>query len=111
MPPQRNVRSSYNEGALYLAIQATQSTSPDTVNYASKAFGVPRSTLRDRRAGKLARRDCEANLKKLTKVEEEAIVNRILKLNAQGKGLIRTIVQDIANNLLTARSKGPVSRR
>jgi len=110
MPPQRNVRSSYNEGALYLAIQATQSTSPDTVNYASKAFGVPRSTLRDRRAGKLARRDCEANSKKLTKVEEEAIVDRILELDAQGKGPTRTMVQDMANDLLAARGEGPVGR-
>ena len=110
MPPQRNVRSSYNEGALYLAIQATQSTSPNTVNYASKAFGVPRSTLRDRRAGKLARRDCEANSKKLTKVEEEAIVDRILELDAQGKGPTRTMVQDMANDLLAARGEGPVGR-
>ena len=105
------MRSSYNKGTLYLAIQATQSTSPDSVNHASKAFGIPRSTLRDRRAGKLARRDCEANSKKLTKVEEEAIVNCILKLNAQGKGLTRTIVQDIANNLLAARSEGPVGKQ
>ena len=83
---------------------------PNSINHASKAFVVPRTTLRRRRAGKLARRNCEANLKKLTKVEEEAIVNCILKLDTQGKGLTRTIVQDIANNLLTARGEGPVGR-
>ena len=82
MTQQRNAQSSYNEGTLYLAIQATKSIVPDSTNHASKAFVVPWTTLRRRRAGKLARRNCEANSKKLTKVEEEAIVNRILKLNA-----------------------------
>ena len=72
---------------------------------------VPRTTLRRRRAGKLARRDCEANLKKLTKVEEEAIVNRILELDAQGKGATRTMVQDMANDLLAARGEGPVGKQ
>ena len=84
---------------------------PDSTNYASKAFVVPQTTLRRRRAGKLARRDCEANLKKLTKVEEEAIVDRILELNAQGKGATRTMVQDMANDLLAARGEGPVSKQ
>ena len=84
---------------------------PDSTNHASKAFVVPRTTLRRRRAGKLARRDCEANSKKLTKVEEEAIVDRILELDAQGKGATRTMVQDMANDLLAARGEGPVGKQ
>jgi len=84
---------------------------PKSTNHASKAFAVPRTTLIQRRAGKLARRDCEANLKKLTKVEEEAIVERILELDAHGKGPTKTIVQDMANDLLAARGKGPVDKQ
>ena len=38
------------------------------------------------------------------------IVARILKLDARGIGAIRTIVQEIANNLLAARGRGPVSK-
>lgn len=110
MPPQRNAQSSYDEGRLYLAIQATESAVPDSQRHASRAFEVPRTTLRRRRAGKLARRDCEANSKKLTKVEEEAIVDRILELDAQGKGPTRTMVQDMANDLLAARGEGPVGK-
>ena len=110
MPPQRNAQSSYNEGRLYLAIQATESAVPDSQRHASRAFEVPRTTLRRRRAGKLARRDCEANSKKLTKAEEEAIVDRILELDAQGKGPTRTMVQDMANDLLAARGEGPVGK-
>jgi hypothetical protein len=49
-------------------------------------------------------------LKKLDKLEEEAIVTRILKLDARGIGATRAIVQEIANNLLAARSRGPVSK-
>ena len=111
MTQQRNAQSSYNEGTLYLAIQATKSIVPDSTNHASKAFVVPRTTLRRRRAGKLTRRDCEANSKKLTKVEEEAIVDRILELDAQGKGATRTMVQDMANDLLAARGEGPVGKQ
>ena len=83
---------------------------PDSTKHACRAFDVPETTLREQRAGKLARRNCKPNLKKLKKTEEEAIVARILKLDKQGIGATRTIVEEIANNLLAARSKGPVSK-
>jgi hypothetical protein len=82
---------------------------PNSIRHASKAFGVPRTTLRRRRAGKPLRRDTKSRLKKLDKLEE-AIVTRILKLDARGIGATRAIVQEIANNLLAARSGGPVSK-
>ncbi|USP74643.1 hypothetical protein yc1106_01917 [Curvularia clavata] len=37
-------------------------------------YNVAETTLRRRRAGKLARRDCQPNSKKLTKLEEEVII-------------------------------------
>ena len=110
MPPQRNKQQTYNEGTLYLAIKATEATVPDSTKHACRAFDVPETTLRERRAGKLARRDCEPNLKKLKKTEEEAIVARILELDERGIGATRTMVEEMANDLLAARGEGPVGK-
>ena len=84
---------------------------PNSTKHACRAFNVPKTTLREQRARKLAQHNCKPNLKKLKKTEEEAIVARILELDKQGIGVIRTIVEEIANNLLAARSKGPVSKQ
>ena len=82
---------------------------PDSTRHASKAFDVPRTTLREQRNRTLARRDCEPNRKKLSKLEEAAIVAHILNLDARGIGTTRPIVAEIANNLLAASSEGPIS--
>ena len=66
--------------------------------------------LRRRRNGTLARRDCEPNSKNLSKLEEEAIVARILELDARGIGATRTMVQEMADDLLAARGEGPVGK-
>ena len=108
MPPQRNAQSTYNKGTLYLAIQTTQATLPDSTRHASKAFNVPQTTLRRQRDGTHAQDNCEPNRKKLSKLEEAAIVARILDLDARGIGATRPIVAEMANNLLAARRKGPV---
>ena len=107
---QRNKQQTYNKGTLYLIIKATEATMPNSIKYAYRAFNVPKTILREQRARKLAQRNYKPNLKKLKKIEEEAIVARILKLDKQGIGATRTIVEEIANNLLAARSKGPVSK-
>ena len=110
MQPQRKQQTIYNKGTLYLAIKATKATLPDSTKHASRTFSVPESTLRDRRAGRRARRDCKANLKKLRKTEEQAIVARILELDKQGIGATRTMVEEMANNLRAARKEGPVGK-
>src|SRR5689334_23614220 len=110
MPPQRDAQSTYNEGTLYLAIQATKAAEPDSTRHASRAFAVPRTTLRDRRAGKPSRRDTEPNSKKLKKLEEDVIVARILDLDARGIGATRAMVEEMANDLLAARGEGPVGK-
>jgi hypothetical protein len=110
IPPQRKQQSTYNEGILYLAIEATQATLPDSTKHASRAFSVPETTLRERRAGRRAQRDCKANLKKLKKTEEEAIVARILELDKRVIGAIRTVVEEMANDLRAARGEGPVGK-
>jgi uncharacterized protein YoaH (UPF0181 family) len=57
----------------------------------------------------LAQRNYKPNLKNLSKLEEKVIVARILKLDAQGISATRTIVPEIANNMLAARCKEPIS--
>ena len=110
MPPQRKLQLTYNKGTLYLAIKATQATLPDSTKHASRAFSVPETTLRRQRARRRAQRDCKASLKRLTKIEEEAIVARMLDLDKRGIGATRTIVEEIANNLRAARKEGPVGK-
>ena len=104
------MQSTYTEGTLQLAIQATIEDRDESERRAIAAFSVPRTTVRRRRQGALSRRDREPNSKKLSKLEEEALVRRILKLNTRGIPATKAIVRDIANNLLTKRSKGPISK-
>jgi hypothetical protein len=110
MPPRCNLQKTYNKGTLSLAIKATQTTMPDSTRQASKAFAVPQTTLRRRRAGKPSRRNTKPGSKKLDKLEEEVIVARILELDAQGMGATRNMVQEMANDLLAARGGGPVGK-
>ena len=110
MPTQRNAQLTYTKGTLQLAIQATIEDRDESERRVITAFSVPRSTLRDRRQGALPRRDREPNSKKLSKLEEEALVRRILELNTQGIPAIKAMVRDIANNLLAERGEGPVSK-
>jgi hypothetical protein len=67
---------------------------------------VSKQTIRRRRAGKLARRDCQPNLKKLAQLEEEVIVSYILDLDLRGFTPTYAAIRDIANKLLATRSVG-----
>ena len=80
MPSQRNVQISYTESILQLAIQATIEDRDGSERRAIAAFSVPRTTVRRRRQGALSRRDREPNSKKLTKLDEEALVQLYLTL-------------------------------
>ena len=50
------------------------------------------------------------NSKKLKETEEEAIVARILELDARGIGATRAMVEGMANDLLAARGEDPVGK-
>jgi hypothetical protein len=70
-----------NEGDMQLAISSLNDRQIYSKRRAAATFNVPKLTLHDRRAGKPARRDCQANLKRLTQLEEEVIVSYILDLD------------------------------
>jgi hypothetical protein len=110
MPSQRNVQLSYTESTLQLAIQATIEDRDESEGRVVTAFSVPRTTVQRRRQGALSRRDREPNSKKLTKLEEEALVQRILDLDQRGIGATRAMVQDMANDLLGKHGGEPVSK-
>lgn len=110
VPPQRNVQHAYNEGTLFLAIEATQAKTPYSVKHASRVIKVPKTTLRQRRAGKPSRRDCKPNSKKLDKLEEGAMVRRILELDQGWIGAVRDMARDTANDLLVERGGGTVGK-
>jgi hypothetical protein len=74
MPQPQQSQKTYAEADIQLAISNIKAQRVRSVNQATTIYNVPQSTLIDRRAGKRMRRDCEANLKRLTKLEEEAIV-------------------------------------
>ena len=103
-------QKTYTEADLQLAISDIKAQRVRSVNQAATIYNVPESTLVDRRAGKRMRRDCEANSKRLTKLEEEAIVQRVLEQSAQGLAPSRSIIREMADKLLRSQGSNPVGK-
>lgn len=99
-----------NEADVQLAISSVDTSQIPAVSRAASAYNVVESTLRNRRAGKPARRDCQPNSKKLTQLEEEVIVSYILDLDQRGFAPTYAAVRDMADKLLSARGGSPVGR-
>ena len=94
------------EADMYLTISALNAKQIQTERCAAKTINISRATLHRRRAGCPAQRDCQPNSKKLTKLEEEVIVDYILNLDSRGFAPTYAAVRDIANKLLAARGAG-----
>jgi hypothetical protein len=108
MPQPHHIVSRSSEADIQLTILSLNKHQIKTVRAAAQAFDVPRTTLRDRRAGKPPRRDCQPNSKKLTQLEEEVIVSHILSLDQRGFAPTYAAVRDMADKLLAARGAGQV---
>ena len=100
----------YTKGDLQLAIQDINSQQLLSEKRAAAIHRVPRSTLIDRRAGRRPRRDCEPNRKRLTKLEEEAVVLRVLKESNCGLPPSKADVRDMADKLLRERGGDAVGK-
>ena len=100
-----------NETDIQLAISSLNAHQIQSNRRAAATFNVTRSTLQNRRNGKPARRDCQPNSKKLTKLEEEVIVNYILDLDLRGFSPTYVAVRDMADRLLAARGAGQVGQK
>jgi hypothetical protein len=99
------------EARVILALEAIRNNENLSVRAASKLYDVRRTTLQDRLAGRPARRDLPANSRKLTDLEEKAIVQYVIELSARAFPPRLCGVEDMANQLLRERDAPPVGKR
>ncbi|KAL5399855.1 hypothetical protein PMIN03_013120 [Paraphaeosphaeria minitans] len=105
------IQSRYNEAHISLAITAINQNQLQSGRRAAAIYRVSETTLRRRRAGITARRDCEPNSKKLTKLEEEVITRYILDLDSRGFSPTLGAVRDMANRVRTERGASQVGEK
>jgi hypothetical protein len=106
---QRSATSiSFNEADIRLALLSINTKQLQSNRRAAAIYNVSERTIRRRRAGVPARRNCQHNSKKLTQVEEEVIVTHILDLDQRGFAPALSAVRDMADKLLAGRSGGRV---
>jgi hypothetical protein len=106
MSQQRQALLRSNEADIQLSISCLNKNQIYSVRAAAQTYSVSRTTLRSRRAGRPARRDCQPNSKKLTQLEEQVIVGHILDLDLRGFTPTYAAVRDMADKLLAARGVG-----
>ena len=68
------MEASLKESRLLLAIQAIRKDPHLSIRAAAKIYNISRTTLSERLGGRFSRRDIAANSRKLTDLEENAIV-------------------------------------
>jgi hypothetical protein len=83
MSQQHQALRLYTEGSIQLAISDIQSNQVKSLRRAEAIYSVSQRTIQRRRDGKRPQRNCEPKSKRLTKLEEEAIVQRILEESCQ----------------------------
>jgi hypothetical protein len=110
MSQQHNAPKAYTEADIQLTISDIQSERFKSERRAAAIYNVPRTTVRRRRDGQRYRRDCEPNSKRLTKLEEEVIVQRILDESLRGVPPSKANVQDMADRLLRERGEKPTGK-
>jgi hypothetical protein len=103
MSQQPDLESLSRADRTILAIQAMKSDKSLSQRRAAALYGVPQSTLSDRRAGTASRRDIHHGRSNLTLPEEEALLQRIKDLSFRGFAPSHAYVRSMANQLLAAR--------
>ena len=84
MPRQQRHLDASNERQINLAVEALKQDPKLSVRRAADIYTVPRTTLRNRRAGRPPRTDTIANSRNLTATKEQVIIEYILKLVKRG---------------------------
>jgi len=100
-----------NEGRILLALKALQNNPKLSARRAAEMYHVHSRTLQRRRRGVQSRRDIVPNSRKLSDLEEETLVQFILKLDSQGFPPRVSFVEAMANCLLADRNASPVGTR
>jgi hypothetical protein len=105
------MESSSYESHILMAIEALKKDPQLSIQAAANIYKVPRTTLRRRYAGNHSRRDISANNRKLTDLEENVLLDRILDLDSRGFQARLEDVREMANRLRTDRDASPVGPR
>ena len=98
------------ESRITLALEALKKTPKLSLRDAAQIYHIPPSTLSNRRASRLIRRDIPANLRKLTDLEEQTIVQYIVELYIRAFYPRLCYVEDMANRLLRERDAPLISK-
>jgi DDE superfamily endonuclease len=98
------------EARVILALEAIERDNKLSILAAAKIYNVSHTTVRQRRAGRPARRDTPTNSRKLTDSEERAIVQYTLELGTRSFPPRLRGVEDMANQLLRVRDAPPVGK-
>ena len=101
----------YNKADVVLAVLAINTGQIKSVRRAAATFNVPETTLRRRLNRTQSRHDCQPNLKILTKLEEEVVIEHILDLDSRGFSPSLDAVRDMANKLLAKRGAQLVGKK
>ena len=91
-------------------MQALKSNPKLSGRGAAKIYNVTHTTLMRRIHGQPSGHDTIANYRKLTFLEEEAIIQRIIELDSQAFPPRLSSVKDMANRLLRERDAPPIGR-
>lgn len=110
MPPNRSQIRRNNdeqEGRVLLAIEAIQTKRITSIREAARHYSVPRNTLHRRLAGSTNRSETRANNHKLSKIEEQSLVQWVVSMDTRGAPPRHSHVEVMANLLLTERGSTP----
>jgi hypothetical protein len=102
---------SINEVNIILALQAYQNDPKLSLRRAAKIYKVRYSNLLNRYNGIPARRDIMPNSRKISDLEEQALIQFILDLDSRGFSPRLYSVKEIADRLLAHRDAPPVGTR
>jgi hypothetical protein len=91
------------EHQIILALQALQSNKKLTIRKAAKIYNISYTTLNRRKQGRSNREAFTIKIRKLTILEEQVVLQRILDLDSQAFSPRLSEVQDMANLLLRDR--------
>ncbi|RKK06497.1 hypothetical protein BFJ65_g18694 [Fusarium oxysporum f. sp. cepae] len=98
------------EARVNLALEAIQKDQNLSIRAAAKIYGVSDRTIRRRRDGSAARHDTVPNSRKLTQLEEEAIVQYVIELCTRSFPPRLRGVEDMANQLLRTHDASAVGK-
>ena len=104
------MESSSNERYMTLALQALENDPKLSIRKAAKLYKVSRMTLTRRQRGDPSQAETIVKSRKLTNLEEESLIQRIIQLDSQGFPVRIHSVEDMANLLRRERDASPVGK-